>query len=53
MVVATDDLERHLRQFLDSTSHRLDAWLTSIAGRRFAVLRQERRTGSWSAGTAG
>ncbi len=40
-----DDLERHLRQFLDSTSHRLDAWLTSIAGQRLATLRNKKPDG--------
>ncbi len=34
-----DELERNLRQMIDSTSHRLDAWLTSIAHRRLMTLR--------------
>jgi hypothetical protein len=32
-------LERHLATTLDATSHRLDAWVTSLAGRRLAEIR--------------
>ena len=34
-----DTLARHLLQTLDTTSHRLDAWITSIAARRLASQR--------------
>lgn len=34
-----DVLERQLRQHLDATSHRLDAWVTSLANRRLAEVR--------------
>jgi hypothetical protein len=40
-----ETLERHLLQVLDATSHRLDAWATSLADRRLAELRQSRPTG--------
>ncbi len=33
-------LERHLAGTLDATSHRLDAWITSLATRRLAELRR-------------
>ncbi|MCA8880540.1 MAG: hypothetical protein KDA73_11415 [Rhodobacteraceae bacterium] len=33
-------LERHLVGTLDATSHRLDAWITSLAARRLAELRE-------------
>jgi hypothetical protein len=36
---APDVLERHLKQYLDATSHRLDAWVASLAARRLAELR--------------
>jgi hypothetical protein len=32
-------LERHLATTLDATSHRLDAWITSLASRRLAEIR--------------
>ncbi|MEU6578247.1 hypothetical protein [Streptomyces sp. NPDC046805] len=35
-----EDLERLLAQNLDTTSHRLDAWITSLATRRLAWLRR-------------
>lgn len=35
-----EDLERLLAQNLDITSHRLDAWITSLATRRLAWLRR-------------
>ncbi|MET9388036.1 hypothetical protein ABZY09_45400 [Streptomyces sp. NPDC002928] len=35
-----DDLERLLAQTLDATSHRLDAWITSLATRRLHHLRR-------------
>ncbi|MFJ5830907.1 hypothetical protein [Streptomyces sp. NPDC093089] len=35
-----EDLERLLAQNLDATSHRLDAWITSLATRRLAWLRR-------------
>ncbi|KOT34850.1 hypothetical protein ADK41_25735 [Streptomyces caelestis] len=35
-----EDLERLLTQNLDTTSHRLDAWITSLATRRLAWLRR-------------
>lgn len=39
-----DTLARHLMQSLDSTSHRLDAWITSIAARRLAAQRADTRS---------
>lgn len=44
-VETADELERNLRQLIDATSHRLDAWLTSIAHRRLAALRQANLAG--------
>src|SRR5262249_56521468 len=38
-------LERHLAGILDATSHRLDAWITSLATRRLAELRATQPTG--------
>jgi hypothetical protein len=38
-------LERHLAGTLDATSHRLDAWVTSLATRRLAELRATQPTG--------
>lgn len=38
--VPAEDLERLLAQNLDTTSHRLDAWITSLATRRLAWLRR-------------
>ncbi|MFE0647157.1 hypothetical protein ACFVZH_01015 [Streptomyces sp. NPDC059534] len=35
-----EELERLLAQNLDTTSHRLDAWITSLATRRLAWLRR-------------
>lgn len=43
---SADDLDRLLRQQLDATSHRLDAWLTSIAHRRLTALRVAHPTGA-------
>ena len=45
-VVSADDLERNLRESIDATSHRLDAWITSLADRRLAVLRQKTPDGT-------
>ena len=39
------DLERHLASTLDAASHRLDAWVTSLASRRLAGLRAAQPTG--------
>lgn len=39
------DLERHLAGTLDAASHRLDAWITSLASRRLAELRAATPTG--------
>ncbi|EWC59872.1 hypothetical protein UO65_4875 [Actinokineospora spheciospongiae] len=39
------DLERMLAQQLDTTSHRLDAWLTSLATRRLEWQRAAKPTG--------
>ncbi|MFF0477578.1 hypothetical protein [Streptomyces sp. NPDC004284] len=36
----SEDLERLLAQNLDTTSHRLDAWITSLATKRLAWLRR-------------
>ena len=38
-------LERHLLGTLDAAAHRLDAWVTSLAGVRLAELRATRSTG--------
>jgi hypothetical protein len=38
-------LERLLRATLDVSSHRIDAWITSLASRRLAALRAQRPTG--------
>ncbi|MEO1091104.1 MAG: hypothetical protein AAFX81_10750 [Pseudomonadota bacterium] len=38
-------LERHLCGTLDTTSHRLDAWITSLASRRLSELRADSPTG--------
>jgi hypothetical protein len=38
-------LERHLAGTLDATSHRLDAWVTSLASRRLAEIRAQHPTG--------
>ncbi len=40
-----DVLEPHLRQHLDATSHRLDAWATSLAARRLHDLRTSTANG--------
>jgi hypothetical protein len=45
-----DDLERNLRQTIDATAHRLDAWITSIAHRRLAALRQATPAGTLTGG---
>jgi hypothetical protein len=39
------DLEQHLAATLDVTSHRIDAWITSLATRRLADLRTAKPTG--------
>lgn len=47
-VLATRDaatLERHLAGTLDATSHRLDAWITSLATRRLAEMRKKQPAG--------
>jgi hypothetical protein len=38
-------LERHLAGTLDATSHRLDAWVTSLASRRLAEVRARQPAG--------
>ncbi len=38
-------LERHLAETLDATAHRLDAWVTSLATRRLADLREAQPNG--------
>lgn len=38
-------LERHLTGALDATSHRFDAWATSLASRRLADMRAQQPTG--------
>ena len=38
-------LERHVAQTLDAASHRLDAWVTSLATRRLAEMRADRPKG--------
>ncbi|HEX6052710.1 MAG TPA: hypothetical protein VFZ21_25770, partial [Gemmatimonadaceae bacterium] len=38
-------LERHLATTLDAASHRLDAWVTSLASRRLAEMRAATPTG--------
>ncbi|HEV3287844.1 MAG TPA: hypothetical protein VG123_02505, partial [Streptosporangiaceae bacterium] len=45
-VQTADELERNLRQVIDSLSHRLDAWITSIAHRRLTALRQATPAGT-------
>ena len=45
-------LERHLAGTLDATSHRLDAWVTSLATRRLAELRATQPTGLAAGGYA-
>jgi hypothetical protein len=49
---ATDvpTLERHLAGTLDAASHRLDAWVTSLATRRLAELRVAQPTGLFIGG---
>lgn len=42
----TAELERLLTETLDTTSHRLDAWITSLATKRLDELRQSRAAGS-------
>jgi hypothetical protein len=37
------ELERLFTETLDVSSHRLDAWITSLPARRLALLRQQRR----------
>jgi hypothetical protein len=49
-VASVDELERNLRQALDSTSHRLDAWITSIAHLRLTDLRQANPAGTLTGG---
>lgn len=39
------DLERCLRQALDACSHRLDAWVTSLASKRLSQLRAKKPQG--------
>lgn len=48
--VPPDRLERLLAGTLDLTSHRLDAWLTSLATRRLAALRSARPRGTYVGG---
>jgi hypothetical protein len=45
-------LERHLASTLDAASHRLDAWITSLATRRLTELRTTRPTGLYVGGYA-
>jgi hypothetical protein len=51
IVVLTDQtaeaLDRNLRLVLDSASHRLDAWITSLATRRLDALRENAPTGTY------
>ncbi|GAA2463508.1 hypothetical protein [Streptomyces macrosporus] len=44
------DLERLLAQHLDTASHRLDAWLTSLATKRLAWLRRPAAQGGKTGG---
>jgi hypothetical protein len=44
-VLTPDTLELLLTGTLDVASHRLDAWITSLAARRLAALRAQRPTG--------
>ncbi|WP_406723871.1 hypothetical protein WJ438_03215 [Streptomyces sp. GD-15H] len=44
------DLERLLAQHLDATSHRLDAWITSLATKRLAWLRRPAARGGRATG---
>jgi hypothetical protein len=39
------EIDRAFRGFLDATSHRLDAWATSLATRRLDAVRQDRPAG--------
>jgi hypothetical protein len=48
--VGAPDLDRSLRQLLDATSHRLDAWCSSIAHRRLADLRGAQPAGLLTGG---
>jgi len=43
--VPTAELERLFTETLDTCSHRLDAWITSIASRRLSMLRKDHPTG--------
>jgi hypothetical protein len=47
---SADDLERNLRQAIDATAHRLDAWITSIARRRLTALRRANPAGTLTGG---
>lgn len=42
--VPTSELERLLTETLDLSSHRLDAWVTSLATARLAMLRREKKS---------
>ena len=44
--VATAELDRLFSETLDVCSHRLDAWLTSLAARRLAGMREAAPTGA-------
>ena len=44
----TATLQRHLCGTLDLASHRLDAWITSLATKRLAELRRTQTTGTRS-----
>ena len=43
--VPTAELERLLTETLDTASHRLDAWITSLATKRLAAMRSRRPKG--------
>ena len=43
--VPTAELERLLTETLDTASHRLDAWITSLATKRLAAMRSRRPEG--------
>lgn len=44
-VSSAEALERNLRQAIDSTSHRLDVWITSVAHGRLTSLRRSNPSG--------
>ena len=48
--VPVDELERALLLFLDSASHRLDAWISSVANARLTALRDATPAGVFTGG---